>query len=116
MCRTVIVPGRSARESKEMRIITAIALILTFLGGGVARLVLAFQPPVKRPASEAPLSKTGLVTIALVNIVVSTAGMICLLLNIFGPWEILFGALIITSLVEIIIRVRSGASLWPKFQ
>ena len=98
-----------------MRIIAAIALILSFLGGGLARLALAFQPQAKRPASEAALSKTGLLITAFVNIIVSTAGMICLLLKLFGPWEIMFGALIVTTLVEIIIRVRSGASLWPKF-
>lgn len=88
-----------------MRIIVAILLILSFLGGGVARLVFAFQPQV---TSAAAPGKTALLILGFVNIVVSIVGMICLLLEIFGPWTILF-SLMITSLVEIIVRVRSGA-------
>lgn len=90
-----------------MKIIAAIILILSFLGGGVARLAFAFLQG-KRASGAAP-SKTGQLIIGFVNIVISTAGMICLFLEIFGPWKIIFGASIITSLVEIIIRVRSGA-------
>lgn len=92
-----------------MKIIAAIILILSFLGGGVARLAFAFlQPQAKRASGAAP-SRTGQLVIGFVNIVISTAGLICLLLEIFGPWKIIFGASIITSLVEIIIRVKSGA-------
>lgn len=92
-----------------MKIITAIALILSFLGGGVARLALVFLQPQVQRASEAALSKTGNLIIGFVNLVISTAGMICLFRETFGPWEILFSALIITSLVEVIVRVKSGA-------
>lgn len=82
----------------------------------MSRLVLAFQAKQNRPFTETSLSKTELVIIALVNIVSSTAGLLCLALQIFGPWQILFANLIITSLVEIFFRVRAGASLWPKSQ
>lgn len=92
-----------------MKIVAAIILILSFLGGGVARLAFAFLQPQARRDSGASPSKTGQLIIGFVNIVISTAGMICLFLDIFGPWKIIFGASIITSLVEIIVRVRSGA-------
>ena len=92
-----------------MKIIAAVILIFSFLGGGVARLAFAFlQPQAKRASGAAP-SKTGQLIIGFVNIVISTAGMICLFLEIFGPWKIIFGASIITSLVEIVVRLRSGA-------
>ena len=92
-----------------MKIIAAIILILSFLGGGVARLAFAFLLPQAKRASGAAPSRTGQLIIGFVNIVISTAGMICLFLEIFGPWKIIFGTAIITSLVEIIVRVRSGA-------
>lgn len=94
-----------------MKIIAAIILILSFLGGGVARLAFAFLQPQSKRASGAAPSKTGQLIIGFVNIVISTAGMICLLLDVFGPLKIIFGATIITSLVEIIVRVRSGAKV-----
>ena len=92
-----------------MKIFAAIILILSFLGGGVARVAFAFLQPQAKRASGAASSKTGQLIIGFVNIVISTAGMICLLLEIFGPWKIIFGTTIITSLVEIIVRMRSGA-------
>ena len=99
-----------------MKIVTLIMLSLTLLGGGIARLALAFQPDMIKPFTEKSLSRTDLLIIAFVNIVVAIAGMVCLLLETFGPFQILIGVAVITSLVEIAIRLKSGGSLWPKFR
>lgn len=96
-----------------MKIVTLIMLTLTLLGGGIARLVLAFQTGMSIPF-EKSLSRTDLLIIALVNIIFATAGIVCLLLGMFTPFYILIGVFVVTSLVEILIRLKAGGSLWPK--
>lgn len=96
-----------------MKIVTLIMLALTLLGGGVARLVLAFQTGMSIPF-EKSLSRTDLLIVAFVNIIFATAGIVCLLLGMFTPFYILIGVFVITSLVEILIRLKAGGSLWPK--
>jgi len=96
-----------------MKIVTLIMLSITLLGGGIARLVLAFQTSMNLPF-ESSLSRTDLLIIAFVNIVFASAGIVCLLLGMFTPFYILIGVFVVTSLVEILIRVKAGGSLWPK--
>ena len=91
-----------------------IMLSLTLLGGGIARLALAFQPSMIKPFTEKSFSRTQLLIIAFVNIVVAITGMVFLLQETFGPFQILIGVGLITTLVEIVIRLKSGGSLWPK--
>ena len=96
-----------------MKIVALIMLSLTLLGGGIARLVLAFQTGMSIPF-EKSLSRTDLLIIAFVNIVVAIAGMVCVLLETFGPFRILIGVFLITSLVEVAIRLKSGSSFFSK--
>ena len=96
-----------------MKIVTLIMLSLTLLGGGVARLVLAFQTSMNLPF-ESSLSRTDVLIIAFVNIVAAIAGIVCLLMGMFTPFYILIAVFLITSLVEILIRIKARGSLWPK--
>ena len=96
-----------------MKIVTLIMLSLTLLGGGIARLVLAFQTGMSIPF-EKSLSRTDLLIIAFVNIIFATAGIVCLLLGMFSPFYILVAVFLVTTLVEILIRLKAGGSLWPK--
>ena len=97
-----------------MKIVALIMLSLTLVGGGIARLVLAFQPDMIKPFSEKALSRTDLLIIAFVNIIVAIAGMVCVLRETFGPFRTLIGVFLITSLVEIAIRLKSGSSFFSK--
>ena len=92
-----------------MKIVALIMLSLTLLGGGIARLVLAFQTGMSIPF-EKSLSRTDLLIIAFVNIVFASAGIVCLLLGMFTPFYILIAVFLITSLVEILIRLKAGVS------
>jgi hypothetical protein len=96
-----------------MKIVALIMLSLTLLGGGIARLVLAFQTSMSIPF-EKSLSRTDLVIIAFVNIVSAIAGIVCLLMGMFTPFYILIAVFLITSLVEILIRLKAGVSRRPK--
>ena len=96
-----------------MKIVTLIMLSLTLLGGGIARLVLAFQTSMNLPF-ESSLSRTDLLIIAFVNIVFASAGIVWLLLGRFSPFYILMAVFLVTTLVEVLIRLKAGGSLWPK--
>jgi hypothetical protein len=96
-----------------MKIVALIMLSLTLLGGGIARLVLAFQTGMSIPF-EKSLARTDLLIIAFVNIIFATAGIVCLLLGMFSPFYILVAVFLVTTLVEILIRLKAGGSLWPK--
>ena len=96
-----------------MKIVVLIMLSLTLLGGGVARLVLAFQTSMQMPF-ESSLSRTDLLIIAFVNIFFASAGIVCLLMGLFTPFYILIAVFLVTSLVEILIRLKSGGSFWPR--
>lgn len=90
-------------------------MIVSFLGGGLARLVFAFQPKTNQSLLKGSLSKTDLLIIGVVNIVLSTLGIFFLVMRVFGPWQILFGFYMFSGLVEVIIRLKSGDSLFrPK--
>nr|ART39454.1 J324 [uncultured bacterium] len=52
--------------------------------------------------------------IAFVNIVSAIAGIVCLLMGRFTPFYILIAVFLITSLVEILIRLKAGVSRRPK--
>lgn len=99
-----------------MKIVTLIMLSLTLLGGGIARLVLAFQPNMIKPFTENSLTRADLLIIALVNIILASVGIVCLLMGMFTPFRILIAVFLLTSLVEVVIRLKSGGSLWPKFR
>ena len=96
-----------------MKIVTLIMLSLTLMCGGIARLVLALQTGMTIPF-EKSLSRTDLLIIAFVNIVVAIAGMVCVLMGMFSPFYILMAVFLVTTLVEVLIRLKAGGSLWPK--
>jgi hypothetical protein len=95
-----------------MRWIVGFLLVLSFLGGGVGRLVQAFRPDMK--SVEASLSKTNLIVLGLVNTIFSIAGMVFLLKGTFNPLPILFGASLPPVLLSLLLHLKSRKSLWAK--
>jgi hypothetical protein len=91
--------------------IARIFLTISLLGG-VARLLLFFLNGIDIVQSFGlTMSKQKMLVFGIVNIAFSILGFVLLATETFGPMEILFGILIMTSLPEIafnIVRPRPG--------
>ena len=96
-----------------MKWIVGFFLVLSFLGGGVGRLVQAFRPDMK--SIDASLGKTNLIILGLVNVIFSIAGMVFLLKETFRSLPILFGASLLPGLLFILFQLKSRRSLLAKF-
>ena len=86
--------------------LTTLFLII-FLLGGLLRLVLFFRKEVTLPVSERSLTRKGLLSIALVNIAFASLGLYGLYARILDPLKILIGVLLVTSLLEIELKMTS---------
>src|SRR6266851_8119624 len=82
-------------------------LMIIFLLGGVARLVLFFRNGATWQKSERRLSGKSLLSVAVVNIAFASVGLYCLFVRIFDPLKILIAVLLVTSLVEISLTMAS---------
>ena len=96
-----------------MKWIVGFLLVLSFLGGGVGRLVQAFRPEMK--SIDSSLGKTNLIILGLVNVVFSIVGMVFLLKETFSPLLILLGVSLLPGLLFILFQLKSRKSLWTKF-
>ena len=96
-----------------MKWIVGFFLVLSFLGGGVGRLVQAFRPDMK--SIDSSLGKTNLIILGLVNVIFSIAGMVLLLKGTYSPLPILLGASLLPGLLFILLQLKSRKSLWTKF-
>jgi hypothetical protein len=96
-----------------MKWIVGFLLVLSFLGGGVGRLVQAFRPDMK--SIDSSLGKTNLIILGLVNVIFSVVGMVFLLKETFSPLPILLGVSLLPSLLFILFQLKSRKSLWTKF-
>ena len=86
--------------------IARIFLTISLLGG-VARLLLFFLNPTDSiQVIGLSMSKQKLLVLAIVNIAFSILGFVLLVTETFGPMEILFGVLLITTLPEIAFNIR----------
>lgn len=95
-----------------MKWVVGFFLVLSFLGGGVARLVQAFRPDMT--TLDASLSKADLIILGLVNILFSIAGMVLLVRHTFNPLAILFGVTLLPSLLFVFFHLKRRKSLWAK--
>lgn len=96
-----------------MKWIVGFFLVLSFLGGGVGRLVQAYRPDMK--SIDSSLGKTNLIILGLVNVIFSIAGMVFLLKETFSPLAILLGVSLLPGLLFILFQLKSRKSLWTKF-
>jgi hypothetical protein len=82
-------------------------LLTVFLLGGIARLVLSFKNSATLLNSQRPLTKRHLFIIGITNVACASLGLYCLFSKIVDPFTTTIVVLLVTSGVEIILRLAS---------